>query len=273
MQFPGEPSSRRGLEAGSSWGGSEMRTLIASTLALGIGAWLSLGAAQAVADALPFTGALALQIGPWPQIVVPGAGTAIVIGSGGAGHSSALALPGASFETTALVVPVTDPLAQPVFGLQATVENGAGTLAGSGGGGFGGALPLAGSFRVCLFASCPFAVTNVVVPLSVVGQGGFFHAAGGVNLTVVGAPWTTGTVAVGSVTAMGGVSPLSNSGAPSGSVALVTPIFVSTNVAPFSIVPSFGFLDLHFVPEPGTLVLLGGGLAGLLALGRGRPRG
>jgi len=58
----------------------------------------------------------------------------------------------------------------------------------------------------------------------------------------------------------------------SGAVQLVTPIFVSTNIGASAIVPGFGILNLHFVPEPGTLMLLGSGIAGLVAFGRSRVR-
>ena len=34
----------------------------------------------------------------------------------------------------------------------------------------------------------------------------------------------------------------------------------------------FGFLTLHFIPEPGMLLLLGSGVAGLVLLGRHRMR-
>ena len=71
---------------------------------------------------------------------------------------------------------------------------------------------------------------------------------------------------------MGGVSPLSNTGAPSGIVTLVTPVFISTNIGASAVIPGFGILNLHFVPEPGTLMLLGSGIAGLVAFGRSRAR-
>jgi len=93
-----------------------------------------------------------------------------------------------------------------------------------------------------------------------------------VNLTVVGAPWTTGTVQIGTVTAMCGRSPASSTVAASGTVSLVSPIFISTNISPTAVVPTFGFLNMHFVPEPGTLVLLGAGIAGLVSYGRTRSR-
>jgi len=36
------------------------------------------------------------------------------------------------------------------------------------------------------------------------------------------------------------------------------------------VLPAFGILTLNFVPEPGTLVLLGSGIAGLVMFGRSR---
>ena len=78
--------------------------------------------------------------------------------------------------------------------------------------------------------------------------------------------------AVGNSFPDGGVSPQSNTGAPSGNVTIVTPIFISTNIGASAILPAFGILNLHFVPEPGTLMLLGSGIAGLVAFGRSRVR-
>jgi len=41
----------------------------------------------------------------------------------------------------------------------------------------------------------------------------------------------------------------------------VTPVFVSTNLGSEPTVATFALLRLHFVPEPGTLTLLGSGVA------------
>jgi hypothetical protein len=51
-------------------------------------------------------------------------------------------------------------------------------------------------------------------------------------------------------------------------VVLVTPIKIITNIA--GTLAAFGTLTLTYVPEPGTLLLLGMGVAGLAALGRRR---
>ena len=237
--------------------------IAASFLAIGV-------AGQAHAVALGFNGDITISL-VGNNVSLPGSGTAVVNGSGPAGHLTGLALAGGEFATASFVLPLTDPAAAPIKGLQVTASNAAGAFGGSGGAGFGGTMPLAGVTKVCLFAAtpgCSTASANLNVPLSPVGVGGYAQVTAAVNLTVVGAPWTTGTVAIGSVTAMGGVSPLSNTGMASGNVSLVTPVFVSTNIAPSAVVPVFGILSLHFVPEPGTLVLLGSGIAGLVAFGR-----
>jgi len=239
--------------------------LAAGFIAMGV-------AGQAHAVALPFTGSIGVIVAGLDPVVLPGAGTAIVNGSGGAGHLTGLTIPASPFATTGFVLPVTDPGAFPIAGLQATAHNGTGVFGGVGGAGFGGVMPIIGAAKVCLFGPCSAAAANVAVPLSNVGAGGVAFVAAAVNVTVIGAPWTTGTAAVGTVTQMGGVSPLSNTGAPSGSITLVTPIFISTNIGASAVLPGFGVLNLHFVPEPGTLMLLGSGIAAIGVYGRSRMR-
>src|SRR5690606_21927742 len=150
-----------------------------------------------------------------------------------------------------------------ILGVQVTAQNGAGNF------NLAGPMPILGQAKVCLFAPCAAPPpANVSVPLSVVGAGGTTTVSALVNLTVVGAPWTTGTAAVGADTVMGGTS--GGGAVAGGSVQLVTPIFISTNIGASAVLPAFGILTLNFVPEPGTLVLLGSGIAGLVMFGRSR---
>jgi hypothetical protein len=188
---------------------------------------------DARAAALPvevdFTIRLAFGMYAGGSLSVSGGGTAIVNGSGAGGQLVSLALPAALFATTGLAVPVTDPAAFPVNGLQLTVANGAGSAA-EDGGGFGGAMPLAGVFRLCLYFSCDAPPANLSIPLTPVGVGGTATVAGPVNVSVFGAPWTRGTAMVG----------------------------------------AFGILTVRFVPEPAMALLFGAGIAALGAIGRRR---
>jgi len=231
--------------------------IAASFLAIGF-------AGQAHATALGFTGDLSISL-VGNNVTITGAGTAVINGSSSGGHISSLALAGGTFATAGFVLPITDPAAAPIKGLQVTAANNAGSFSGAP---LAGVMGLTGATKVCLFGPCTAAVANLSVPLAPVGVGGFAQVTAAVNLTVIGAPWTTGTAAIGTVTMMGGAAPASNTGMASGTVSLVTPVFVSTNIGASAVVPVFGILNLHFVPEPGTLVLLGSGIAGLVAFGR-----
>ena len=229
--------------------------IAASFLAIGV-------AGQAHAVALGFDGTFTISL-VGNNVEVPGSGTATVTTTGS--HINSLALAGGTFVTSSFVLPITDPAAAPIKGLQVTAANNAGSFSGSP---LGGVMGLSGATKVCLFLPCASATANLTVPFSPVGVGGVAYVTNAVNLTVVGAPWTTGTVQIGTSTAAGGRAPASSTAMASGTVGLVTPVFVSTNIALSAVVPVFGFLNLHFVPEPGTLVLLGSGIAGLVAFGR-----
>jgi hypothetical protein len=139
-------------------------------------------------------------------------------------------------------------------------------------------MQIHGVAKVCLFKACgKNPAANLSVPLDVVGVGGTVTATGSVNVTVKGAPWTVGFATLSPNTPNFQIAgfrhgPASNavSSSASGTVRLVTPIHVSTNLGASPVVLSWAVLDLHFVPEPSTLLLLSGGIAGLVMLGRSK---
>lgn len=251
-----------------------------SSLAAGLLLLAVLGLAT-TSEAAPLAfrnGSLSVVIGTLDPIGVTGtpvSGT--VNGTIGVAGVVSVTLPADVFATTGFLVPVTDPGASPIAGVLVTVANAAGNFTAAGGplGAFGGQMGLVGVNKVCLFAGCASQPpANVTVPVDVVGVGGEKSVSFLVNVTVKGAPWTAGTIMV--PTAMGGnVTTAGALGAPGGdgfaSVKLVTPIFVSTNIAPSAIVPAFAVLDFE-VPEPSMLVLGLGAVAALVGMGATRRR-
>ena len=126
-----------------------------------------------------------------------------------------------------------------------------------------------------------------------VGVGGIVTVGGfsAVRVSLEAAPWTvrtatavdqtddnTGAAAFHNVTRMGfahgPASATTSTAQPSGVVQLVTPNQVRTNLSLGSSekVAILGELLVRFIPEPGLLVLVGSGVAGLLLLGRKRIR-
>ncbi len=247
---------------------SSFQLLLAALLALAV-------ASQATADPVPFAGQLSLQISTaLDPVAVTATGIADVTSVDG--HIATLIVPSSPFATTGVVVAVTDPAAFPIQGVQATAHNATGSFDGGVGGTLSGPMAILGFNKVCLFAPCSAPPpANVTVPVEVIGVGGTVTASMLVNVTVVGNPWTTGATEVGTITqagfAHGPASATSSTAIGSGVVRLVTPVFVSTNIGASSVLPVFGFLDLHLgVPEPGTVALLGSAVAGLLLAGRTR---
>jgi hypothetical protein len=140
----------------------------------------------------------------------------------------------------------------------------------------GGPCGLGGTANA-LVAGAPF----LIVPLSGIGQTGRL-AFGPYGSYIDARAWTTGVapVTINGVTLTTNVSnvilPIAMTGSDNrtagglGVVTLVAPAgLMSTLGGPF---PLFVGMTLTFVPEPGTLLLLGSGIVGIAIIGRKRTR-
>ncbi len=249
--------------------------LIKTTLALSL---LLLGlAGPAHAVLLGFMGTLSLEVGTLPPISTRAAGVGDFTISGG--EFVGLTLAGGTFATS-VTIPITDPAVAPISSVSVSSTNGAGVFSTIPGGNINnnfvtnltgtgsGPMAVSGVAKVGLF---PGPLANLSVPFTSggvngIGLGGNLVTASGFGLgvSVRGAPWTTGTASIGTATAMGFVSP--------DGIQLVTPIFLSTTIGASPVIPTFATLTLSFAPEPGTLLLVASGVAGLALLGRRAAR-
>lgn len=234
---------------------------------------LAVEAVPAQAVSLPVAIELRLEIAALEPATLSSVGAATVNGSGAGGHLDSVALDAAQLADSTLV-PIPDEAAAPITGVAIVVANRAGSVAETAGGGMRGAIGLQGAAKICLFGGigCVAPLANINVPLTVVGEGGFAVATGPVSLTVFGAPWTTGQVAIGTITRRGGargpLSATSSTAQSGGEIQLVTPVHISTNIGASAVVPIFATLTLRFVPEPATLALLALGIGALATAGR-----
>ena len=123
-------------------------------------------------------------------------------------------------------------------------------------------------------------------------MGGLITAGGygGIRISLQAAPWTIKTTTVVDQITTGGtrvftpqtakgwahapVSTTSSTAQPSGVVQLVTPGQITSNIPLGSNdkLSAMVIMVLHFVPEPGLLLLLGSGVVGLGLLGWRRRR-
>jgi hypothetical protein len=163
-------------------------------------------------------------------------------------------------------------------------------------------MALAGGFKVCiLFPGClsylpfPIAFPTAGPPftrgLGIGGTGtvNTFSGGAGLKISLAYNPWTLGVAQITDVSTTTGVtngtvtiqgfkhgpaSGTSSTAAGSGVIQWVTPSrVITTEDPPDEKVAVFGILTIHFIPEPGMLLLLASGVGGLVLLGRSRMRG
>ena len=260
-------------------------------------------AGQASAKTLDWSGTLVVDLGALNSLRMYGGGVAAVNNDWVGNHLDTLYLDGGI--TSSGTIPVTDPettgqikaiiitgtlggkapLPQTatLTGINATSM----TIAGK------NAIPLGGFTRVCILDD----TCNSYLPLdntvnsgnTGVGVGGVvtLGGAGTIRISIESGPWTLAPVTGVNQTVKGGFITLSRQGfvhgaasadsstaANSGVIQLIAPQSVTTygilgNSTKLSL---FMTMTLHFIPEPGLLLLLGSGVVGLGLLGRSRMK-
>jgi hypothetical protein len=228
---------------------------------------------RAYAATVPFTATLRLELPPSASLVaeVEGQGVAVVHGT----PIQSLSLRAGVLSAHG-VVPITDPAASPYFGIDLSLENGAGAFTGPLPGSLAGSMPLQGVARLCVFAPCPSPIATVSFPLSPVGAGGSATAVSGqIHVTVIGQPWTVGTASytvfgspAGTVMGLahGPISATSTVAQTGGTLQLVSPAAIDGNhLGVDRPLPAFATLTIEFVPEPRSALLVAA-TATLLAL-------
>jgi len=270
---------------------------------LAVGA-LVLAGGTASAAPVQTTGTITVGLGPLGSFTISGSGTVDVSGTGGSimatttggaviSDATQINVPGGLAALGSVVTIPVDPndttavtkiVLQPGVG-QATGTFASGHVPGTAGGvaqtcperacveggGKGGVMPIVGDVTVFVKLTpngvpfqAPIALGNFNI-----GQGGPFTAMVIITAFGSGAPFTTGTNQV--VTLNGNVTQ-----GPEGSgddpITFVTPTAVDLPAANTSlpIFTSFSLSGIKMVPEAGTLLLLGSGIAGLALAGRRR---
>jgi hypothetical protein len=252
-------------------------------------------AGQASAKTLDWHGTMDLELWGANSLVLQGSGVATVNDSSGAPHLNTLRLAGGI--TGSGTIAVTDPeTTGTIKSVRASATLGTGTLSGISGAppiNPPAAIAVRGFARVCLVSNT--CNTNLPLNLTVnngntgIGVGGLLTLGrfGAIRISLQAQPWTLGTMTGVNQTAGGGFKTLSRAGfvhgaasgnsstaTDSGVVQLIAPQQVTTTGVPGNSanVALFSTLTLHFIPEPGLLLLIASGVVGLGLLGRSRFR-
>ena len=286
-----------------------MRKLVVLLRSLGL---VVAVAGTASANPLNWSGTVTFILGDFaPADEIRGGGVATVNGSGGLGHLEGLRLDASRGQVKGTFTQlVTDPdtIGNSIAAIQFdSIEGGTGTWSPISGAAASSTellentLPIRGVVRLCLVTTtCDDFLELVLTQQTAngatigVGVGGLLTIGGDtpIKISIQAAPWTLKTVTViDQITTTGKVnqtftgvtlagfahdptSGTTNTATIGGVVQLVTPSQVQTNLPLGSNekVSSGSIFKIQFIPEPGLLLLLGSGVAGLALLGRARLR-